>query len=282
MRINASLPSNLKPLNLKEKILHKNQNIYFRTYGNNQKEAVFLVHGYLESGDIWIDFTVDLSNQYYVVCIDLPGHGDSESGSDVQTMEAMAMAIKSVADALHITKLYLVGHSLGGYVTMAFREMFPEMLKAYVLFHSTCYADSDEKKANRDREIELVMQGKKDLIINTNIPKAFADANLIRMETQLAMAKQIAFKTKDMGIISALNGMKIRADRSFLLVEGGIPLLLFAGKKDNYIPFEVMSGMKKMAKNSFLVILERSGHMGFIEEKRKSAKGLIAFFNSIK
>jgi pimeloyl-ACP methyl ester carboxylesterase len=265
---------------MKQIIKHKGQDIYFKTFGETRDPAIFLLHGYMESSEIWDGFAPGFSDEYYVVCVDLPGHGDSESFSEVQTMESMADAVKDVADSLGIKKMHLVGHSMGGYVTMAFRDKFPEILNSYVLFHSTCFADTEEKRTNRDREKDLVRQGRKELIINTHISKVFANSNLERMDKEMKMVKRIADKTNDNGIISALEGMKIRIARCHLFEEGRIPILLVAGAKDNYIPVEVMTRMKSMSGNSSLLVLENSGHMGFIEEKRKAVKQLKSFFRS--
>jgi len=95
---------------MKQKIKHNSQEIYFKVYGKIQDPVIFLLHGYLESGEIWDDFAPELSDEYYVVCVDLPGHGHSESLSEIQTMGAMAYAVKEIADSLGIQKLHLVGH----------------------------------------------------------------------------------------------------------------------------------------------------------------------------
>jgi len=265
---------------MKQKIKYNGQDIYFKTYGQNHGNTIFFLHGYLESSDIWSEFAPEFSDEYYVVCIDLPGHGDSEAFSETQTMGSMAYAVKEVADSLGINKFHLVGHSMGGYVTMAFRDKFPERLNSFILFHSTCFSDTEEKRANRDREIELVRQGRKDMIINSHVPKTFAESNLKKMSVNVERVKNIALRTKENGIVSALKGMKMRPDRCLLLVAGGIPFMLIAGKKDNFIPLESVRKMKSMAKTSTCLILEKSGHMGFIEEKDKSVKELKAFIES--
>jgi len=122
---------------MKQKIKHNGQDIYFRTYGENRGYSIFFLHGYLESSEIWNEFAPVFSDEYFVVCMDLPGHGDSETLFEIQSMGAMAFAVKEVADSLGINKIHLVGHSMGGYVTMAFRDKFPDKLNSYVLFHST-------------------------------------------------------------------------------------------------------------------------------------------------
>jgi len=266
---------------MKKKIKHNGQNIYFKTYGKNNGNVIFLLHGYLESSEIWDEFAPEFIDEFYIVCVDLPGHGDSETLFETQTMGTMAYTVKEVADFLKIDKFHLVGHSMGGYVTMAFRDKFPDRLNSYVLFHSNCFADTPEKRIKRDRDIELVRQGKKEMLVNEHILKSFTEPNLKKMSDNVDKATKIGLKTRDDGIISALKGMKMRADRSLLLIAGGIPLMLIAGRKDNYIPLEIARKMNSMAKNSTLLILDKSGHMGFIEEKEKSVKELKSFFNSI-
>jgi pimeloyl-ACP methyl ester carboxylesterase len=253
--------------------------INFKTYGKNHGYALVLLHGYLESSESWNNFAELFADEYFVICPDLPGHGKSVNNSEVSTMEQMADAVISVTNHLGISAFQLAGHSMGGYVAMALLENYSDRLNSLVLFHSNCYADSDEKKSNRDREIELVRNGKKDLIVNTNIPRLYSNDNLEAFAEQIEISKKIALQTNDSGIISALNAMKTRPDRSKVLAKSEVPVLLVGGRKDNLIPFETMEKMKALSPEIKLVCLEKSGHMGFIEERELAAKELKMFFD---
>lgn len=257
---------------------YKGRKIHFFTKGEPGKPAVLLLHGYLESGLIWNDFTENLSDEYFLICPDLPGHGQSELYNGVHRMDELAEAMNSVVESLEIKKFHLIGHSMGGYVALAYRENYQDKLLSCVLFHSTCFADTPEKKVNRDREIKLILEGKKELIVNTNIPKAFADDNLEIMADKVEYAKKIALGNPDNGIISLLKGMRSRPERCTLFLDEKVPLLLIAGKKDNYIPFELMEKINNLGTNIELKVLENSGHMGFMEEPGKSAEILSTFF----
>jgi pimeloyl-ACP methyl ester carboxylesterase len=239
---------------------------------------VFL-HGYLESSESWNDFVKLFADEYYVVCIDLPGHGKSAILSENMTMEIMANAVIEICDELRIHAFNLVGHSMGGYVSLELIKNYPDRLNTVVLLHSHCFADSDEKKANRDREIELVRAGKKDLIVNSNIPRLYANHNHETFVESIKNSKKIALQTHDSGIIAALNAMKSRTDKTELLMKTSVPVLLIGGKHDNLIPFEAMEKIKKQVSLVKLVALENSGHMGFIEEKDKTAKEMKLFFD---
>ena len=258
---------------------YKGIDIRFNLYGSHENPALLLFHGYLESLEIWEEFIPLLLDDYYVIAMDLPGHGKSGVFSSVHRMDDLAESAYFLISSLGIKKVHLAGHSMGGYVALAFREDFYYSSMSCVLFHSTCYSDTPEKKENRKREIELVKNGKKDIIINTNIPRAFADDNLEKFRSKVERAKKIAGDSDNQGIIALLNGMKERPDRSILLKDDNIPVLVIAGKKDNYIPFEVAEGLIEHGTNIELAVLENSGHMGFIEEREKAAMILKAFLN---
>jgi pimeloyl-ACP methyl ester carboxylesterase len=228
---------------------------------------VVLLHGYLESLDIWDSFAEELSKNYLVITIDLPGHGQSGTIEGKVTVEIMAEAIAHVLDYLKIEKAVIIGHSMGGYAMLAFAELWPGRLLGIGLFHSVSWADLPEKREARDREIELIRLGKKQLICNANVPKSFADDNLETFSFQVERAKEIAIKNPDDGIIAVLNAMKARKDRTLILKDTLVPVFFAIGKKDNYIPVEKMLSLTIFPARKHVAIFENSGHMAFIEEK---------------
>src|SRR5690606_4982303 len=120
-----------------------------------------LLHGFLESSKIWEPFIPGLSVKRQVICIDLPGHGRSGLLGEVHSMELMADVVKAVLDHLEINSATLLGHSMGGYVSLAFCEKFPNSAAGVVLMNSTPQEDSAEKKLNRDRSVSVVKRNKK-------------------------------------------------------------------------------------------------------------------------
>jgi pimeloyl-ACP methyl ester carboxylesterase len=121
---------------------YKGGEIHYSVTGNGF--PVVLLHGYLESSEVWDGFVKRLSSRFKVISIDLPGHGLSSVYGEIHTMEFLATAVKELTDSLNLKKIFLTGHSLGGYVTLAFLEFFPEYLSGYCLFHSQPFADSEE------------------------------------------------------------------------------------------------------------------------------------------
>lgn len=239
--------------------------------------CIFLLHGYLEHAEVWEQFVPRLAGQVRIISMDIPGHGLSGCWGREHSMQDLSAAVKEVLDHEGLEKVTLVGHSMGGYVCMEFASNYPERLNAYVLFHSTCFADTEEKRTNRDREISLILCGRKRQIINVNIPKAFADSNLERLENQVLRCQEIAHQNEDKGTVALLNGMKNRSDHSDTLCDASLPLLLIGGEKDNYIPIEVFEKLYEMAPHASILRLKESGHMGFIEEPELSSKALLEF-----
>jgi len=237
------------------------------TYSDiGEGSCIVLIHGYLENGRVWQQFIDGFPGGFRFIVPDLPGHGDSESWGKMHTMDELAEAVLAILDVEGISKVFLAGHSMGGYVSMAFADLFPDRLSGYALVHSTPFADTEEKKENREREISLVLCGKKRQIVQVNIPKAFSTKNLDRMSVEVERLKQMALSCPDQGIIALLNGMKERPDRTSVLKNPKLPLLLIGGMKDNYIPVEIFEKLVSMAPHAQVLRLEESGHMGFMEE----------------
>jgi pimeloyl-ACP methyl ester carboxylesterase len=240
--------------------------------------VVVLLHGFVESLDVWFGngFAQELAASYRVIAIDLPGHGKSECMGYVHRMERMADVVKGVMDELGLRRYTMVGHSMGGYVALAFAERYAENLSGFCLFHSTSTPDSAAKKIERDRAIALVKKAPTKFT-SALIANLFAVANVRYYKAEIAWLKRIAAKTKPQGIIACLEGMKIRKNRESVLKSTSVPVLLIAGARDNVIPLEVSEKQKALAKDQRYVVLEKCGHMGFLEQKEMALKKLKAF-----
>ncbi|NOY38007.1 MAG: alpha/beta hydrolase [Chlorobi bacterium] len=242
---------------------------------------VVLLHGYLESNEIWQGFDQLLSGQYKLLIPDLPGHGRSDRIDEKQTMDMLADHIHNWLNESGTKKVLMAGHSLGGYVALAYAGRYPGELAGLCLFHSHPYADTDETRNNRKREISLVNEGKKHLIVNTNIPKAFAPGNVSRMKKNVEFAKTIARRTPDEGIVAMLRGMMERPDRSRIFFKPDIPTLWILGKKDQYIPYSKMLGNIPEKTPLKVRVLPLSGHMGFMEEPDLAAHYIRDFMENV-
>lgn len=241
------------------------------------ERCVVLLHGYLESMYVWDDFVPLLYKRLRVVTLDLPGHGISEVKGPCHTMEYEADVVYEALKALGIGRCTLVGHSMGGYVALAFCERHGEMLDGVVLFSSTPNADTEEKKENRRREIALVQAGKKELLARMAPAAGFAPENRQRMADAIEELTEQVYLTEDDGIVALLNGMIERPDRNEMLRHSAVRQLFIFGRKDGYIPVEVAERLAAGHPQAQVVWLAESGHMGFLEEPEAAAEALIRF-----
>lgn len=241
------------------------------------EKCIVLLHGYLESSLVWDDFVPCLYKQVRVVTLDLPGHGISVVTGEVHTMEYLADTVAEGLRSLGIARCTLVGHSMGGYVALAFCERHPDMLDGVVLLSSTPNADTAEKAENRRREITLVKAGKKDALARIAPEAGFAEQNRTRMKDCIEDLTEQVFITEDEGIVALLNGMAERKDRNEMLRTTSVPVLFILGRKDPYIPPDDAEAMVAAHPRAQVVWLEESGHMGFLEEPEKTADAILGF-----
>lgn len=244
--------------------------------------TIVLLHGYLETGEVWHPLEKLLPTNHRILTVDLPGHGGSEVAGETHTVEYMADAVREVIEQAGEKKVLLIGHSLGGYVTLAFAEKYPDLLSGYVLFHSHPFADSIEAIAKRKREIRVVRAGKKNIMYPASISMMFAGQNLVKMPEALARSKAIASQNSALGIIAMLNAMMARPSRRSVIESGAVPLLWILGRHDLYFSPEKALGDIKIPGNARVVILENSGHLGFVEETDLAARLINEFAGGLK
>ncbi|WP_242203863.1 alpha/beta fold hydrolase [Aestuariivivens insulae] len=241
---------------------HKNTSIFYTDEGHG--EAIVLLHGFLENSTIWDPFINDLSKKHRILCIDLLGHGQTECMGYIHTMEMMAEAVHAVLTHLNIKACTVIGHSMGGYVALALTEKYPNNVNGLLLVNSTSQKDSKERKQNRDRAIAAVKHDHRTFI-------RIAIANLFNPENKTQFSKAIeqitheALKTPLQGIVAALEGMKIRPDRTKILKHFNCKKVIFISEKDPVLDYK---SLIKEAKTAKLEIVEfPDGHMSFIENE---------------
>ncbi len=255
-------------------VLYKETPVHYTDEGSGN--TIVFLHGFLESSEIWKDFSASLSEKFRIICIDLPGHGKSGLLPGKNYMENAAGAVMEVLQHCDIKECVLAGHSMGGYVALAFAENFPGMLRGLILFHSSALADSNEKKKDRDRAIEAVRRDHPGYV-SSLIPKLFAPQNSESMKEEISVVKKLASGTKKQGILSAIEGMRDRKERTGVLRRTEAPVLFLQGRHDALIPVEKILPQAGLPACALAIVLEHSGHMGFIEEKEESLFTVLKF-----
>ena len=256
--------------------LYKNTKIAYSETGKGT--TVVLLHGFLENSTMWNSHIEILAKRNRVLCIDLLGHGQTDCLGYVHSMEDQADMVHHVLLELKIRKSILVGHSMGGYVALAFAELYPEMMKGLVLMNSTSRADSEERKTNRDRAILAVKQNYTSFI-RMSIANLFSENNRERLSDKIELVRNEALKTPLQGIVAALEGMKVRKDREVILHFATYPILLILGKQDPVLNYE--ENISQIENTKVELVTYNDGHMSYIENREQLAKVLLGFLKKV-
>lgn len=255
---------------------YKNTEVAYTDSGKGT--VVVLLHGFLENQRMWQDFSAEFSKKYRVITLDLLGHGATGCLGYIHEMEDQADLVHDLLAHLRIRKAVFAGHSMGGYVALAFAEMYPDFVKGLVLLNSTSLADSEERKINRNRAIAAV---KKDYtsFVRLSIANLFSEENRNRLTDEIENVKLEALKTPLQGIVAALEGMKIRKDREVLLHFGPYPKLLVLGEKDPVL--NIAENLAQVENTNAELVVLSGGHMSHIENRNETLDALSAFLKKI-
>jgi pimeloyl-ACP methyl ester carboxylesterase len=253
-------------------LLYKNIKIAYSDTGKGT--AVVLLHGFLENSTMWDFYGNEFAQKNRVITIDLLGHGQTECLGYIHTMEDMADAVHAVLHELKIRKAIFVGHSMGGYVSLAFAELYPECIKGLVLLNSTTFADDHERKINRNRAIKMAHKEYTSLV-QISIANLFSVDNRESLTIEMEQVKKEALKTPLQGYIAAQEGMKIRKNTEQLLHLTSYPKLLILGKKDGVLNYD--DNIKQVEGTDVQLISFPDGHMSHIENKEALLTVLLDF-----
>lgn len=253
---------------------YKSKKIVYRTQGEGK--PVILVHGFGETSAVW-DKQVDFLKKYFRIIVpDLPGSGDSELLDDM-SIEEMAESIHAIIHEENIEQCPVIGHSMGGYITLALVEHYWNHVSSFGLFHSTAYADSEEKKATRRKGIEFMQQHGGFEFLKTTTPNLFSS---ITKENNPQLVSNFISSLSNFTttpLVEYYKAMMARPDRTHVLKEINVPVLFVAGETDNAVPKADIIKQSHLPGLSYIHILAQSGHMGMLEETEKSNQLLFEF-----
>ncbi len=224
--------------------------------------CIVLLHGFLLSSSIWTDLAPKLSKKNKIITIDLPGHGKSGCVSEIHTMELMAEVVNHILEENNILKASFIGHSMGGYIALAFTEKHETKVETLVLLNSTTLSDSTERKVNRDRAIRVI-QNNSQVFIKMAITSLFPENKQNKFTSEINLFIEEALQFPKKGIIATINGLKNRKDRTSVLKNFKGDKYMICGENDPIAPY---NEVKKIALNSKTIFKNvKGGHMSVNE-----------------
>ena len=242
-------------------IYHYNETSLFYNI-SGKGPVVVLLHGFLESSTMWARLVPKLAIDKTILTIDLPGHGKSGCLTTVHSMEAMAEAVNALLIHLQIESASFIGHSMGGYVGLAFLEANVQKVDGLTLLNSTTRKDTLAQKQNRNRAVRIISENKK-VFINNIMNLLFIESSHKSYASEIALLKKEAMAFSTQGIVAAIQGMRDRPDRTEVFKSFDGDKLIICGEEDQVVPISVSKEIATVT-NSGLKIL-KGGHMSWIE-----------------
>ena len=247
--------------------------LFSREKGNGK--PILLIHGFPFDQEIWDGYVEKFSDEFRVITIDLPGFGKSEPLKSPFTLEQVANTLLDFVVKNDLKKVNLIGHSLGGYVALAMVKNRPELFASLVLFNSTAYADSAEKKTSRSKAVEFIQKNGALLFATGFIPPLFFNPT----HPSIPKVKEIASKATSQAVIGYTLAMRDRPDHTKTLEVFKNPTLFLAGKNDPGIPVDSIIKQAAHCQKAEIHIFENVSHMGMLEKPEETASKIKDFLS---
>ena len=229
-------------------------------------KPVLLLHGFTEDRRIWDPVLSGIEDKYHWILPDLPGSGQSVFNSGLTGLNDFSEIIPAIMEQEKIPQLVLIGHSMGGYISLAFAQNHPQKIMALGLFHSSAYADSDEKKESRDKNIRFIQKNGVVPFIGQAIPGLFSENFKSRHPEEIGrLVSRYANFTPD-SLVQYLEAMKQRPATKGVLTSITKPVLFIMGEEDKAVPLKDALEQCHLPQIAYIHILTHSAHMGMLEE----------------
>ncbi|MBL7849622.1 MAG: alpha/beta fold hydrolase [Cyclobacteriaceae bacterium] len=249
--------------------------IHYRDQGTGR--PLVFIHGFCDSLELWDDFILPFTAHYRVITLDLPGFGKSDLLPQPFTLDDVGDALSSLFTELNLDQPILVGHSLGGYVSLSLLARHPEQLSGVMLFHSTSSPDSEERKKVRDKVIAFVKENGVAPFVETFVPGLFANP----ADPAIPGTRKRTLQTRPEALTAYAAAMRDRPDRRSLLASTEKPVAILAGAKDVLIPFQDLRSMVQLAPKTQLFELPDAAHMGMFEAKNQAQNILSSYIRRV-
>nr|WKN36991.1 alpha/beta fold hydrolase [Tunicatimonas sp. TK19036] len=248
-------------------------------------QPIVLLHGFCENLHIWDPVIDSLAESAHVIAIDLPGSGANAPLSDPISIEDMATQVYKTVHELGVVSGILVGHSMGGYVSLALAEKNPQWMHGLCLFHSTAFADSAEKKVKRDKSAQFIYQHGIEEFNNSLVPTLFAASQRDILRDTIEEVKALTNQTPVSTAVQAVLAMKNRPDRTNVLRQSNYPVMFIAGREDEVVPLKDVQQQCWLPQGIVSAhTLPKVGHMGMWEKPELALammKNMVDIVNNI-
>ncbi|MFY7827722.1 MAG: alpha/beta fold hydrolase [Flectobacillus sp.] len=236
-----------------------------------QKKVVVLLHGFGEDSTVWLGIVPYLQKSLLVFT------PDYAKETALKTMDEYADFVAKQLQEAGVSQCTVIGHSMGGYIALAFAEKYPNMITGLGLFHSTAYGDSEERKALRLKNVDFLKTHGTEVFIKNFTPNLYSEE--FNAQNPEVVQKHIDYSSQlpVEALMVAMDAMRIRPDRREILANAKYPVMMIIGKKDKSIPVADALEQLALASNTSSLVLDTVGHMGMYEEPEECVRFIKKF-----
>lgn len=249
---------------MRKNLLFRGESLVYETRGTGL--PVMLLHGFMEDRAIWDTVLTGIEDKYQWIIPDLPGSGESVFNTRLQELKDFAALVPAILEQEGIDDMVLIGHSMGGYISLAFAEKYPDKIKAFGLFHSSSYEDSAEKKESREKNIRFIEKNGPTLFLAQAIPALFSENFQSSHPDEIKKWVDRSANFRPESLVQYLEAMKRRPATTGILASITKPVLFIMGVEDKAVPLKDSLEQCHVTGISYIHILTHSAHMGMIEE----------------
>lgn len=236
---------------------------------NKSNQTLVLLHGFCENNSLWDQIIPSLQFEGEVIAPDLPGFGKTNLKTENFSLTNIAATIYDQLKSNKVESCICVGHSLGGYITLALKDAYSEFVSQIGLLHSTSFPDTPEKQHTRDKLIQFLDHHPLSDFLSTFAPSLFAEANKTRLKKEIDVVINMSKGVETKTIQGYARAMRNRKDYSSLLFAENKPLFI-AGIDDMAIPLnDSKKQIAKIENKSNCYLLENVAHMGMYENPKQ-------------
>lgn len=257
-------------------IVFQNKQLAYTIYNAAAKGTpLVLLHGFGEDSRIWQHFIQDFPMP--VITPDIGGLGSSEPLA-TYSIDNMADSVLALVQHLQYEKIILIGHSLGGYVGLAFAERHPAYLAGLGLFHSHPFADAPEKQEHRRKVADFILRNGSKVFVEELIPKLFHPDYLAQAGDLLKTLIERGATFAPESLAGCSVAMAERPDRAAVLEQIACPVLFIIGRDDTAVTWQQSTEQTYLPPVADVHILDAVNHMGMFEATDKTRQIVLDFY----
>lgn len=263
---------------MQKKFDHNNVSIFYRIEGDGL--PVVLLHGLPLDNTIWNEQVDFLKSYCKLIVPDIPGSGRStflKNEPQATTIEYYASCMQALLQHENVQECIMLGHSMGGYITLAFAEKYSQALKGFGLVHSTAFADSVERKQVRIRGIEMIEEYGSYAFLKNTTPNLFGKKFKQEHSEKINALIENGNNFSKQALQNYYRAMMNRPDRTNVLKNAKVPVLFVMGTEDNAAPLKDVLQQVHLLEIAYIHILENTGHVGMWESSKEMNTALLEF-----